>query len=56
MGSGGFGRAVLGTFIDWRGYPTVHSAAVELGLNPLNLIVWTKTNAGMGSPYRSQTV
>jgi hypothetical protein len=38
---------VFGTFIDWRGYPTVHSAAVKLGL-------WTKTNAGMGSPYRSQ--
>ena len=45
---------VFGTFIDWRGYPTVHSAAVKLGLNPLNLIVWTKTNAGMGSLYRSQ--
>jgi DNA modification methylase len=24
-----------------------------LGLVPLNLIVWTKTNAGMGSLYRS---
>ena len=46
--------AVFGTFIDWRGYPTVYSAAVKLGLDPLNLIVWTKTNAGMGSLYRSQ--
>ena len=46
--------AVFGTFIDWRGYPTVHSAAVKLGLKPLNLIVWSKTNAGMGSLYRSQ--
>jgi DNA modification methylase len=45
---------VFGTFIDWRGCPTVHSAAVKLGLNPLNLVVWTKTNAGMGSLYRSQ--
>src|SRR5208283_1717378 len=45
---------VFGTFIDWRGYPTVHSAAVNLGLKPLNLVVWTKTNAGMGSLYRSQ--
>ena len=45
---------VFGTFIDWRGYPTVHSAAVKLGLKPLNLVVWTKTNAGMGSLYRSQ--
>jgi DNA modification methylase len=23
-------------------------------LNPVNLIVWTKTNAGLGSLYRSQ--
>jgi DNA modification methylase len=45
---------VFGTFIDWRGLPTVHSAAAKLGLAPLNLIVWAKTNAGMGSLYRSQ--
>ena len=45
---------VFSTFIDWRGYPTVHAAAVKLGLKPLNLIVWSKTNAGMGSLYRSQ--
>jgi DNA modification methylase len=45
---------VFGTFIDWRGQLTVHSAATKLGLKPLNLIVWTKTNAGMGSLYRSQ--
>jgi DNA modification methylase len=45
---------VFGTFIDWRGLPIVHSAAIELGLSPLNLIVWAKTNAGMGSLYRSQ--
>jgi DNA modification methylase len=45
---------VFGTFIDWRGLPTVHSAALQLGLAPLNLIVWVKTNAGMGSLYRSQ--
>ncbi len=44
----------FGTFIDWRGLPTVHSAATQLGLAPLNLIVWAKTNAGMGSLYRSQ--
>jgi hypothetical protein len=44
----------LGTFIDWRGVPTVHSAVGSLGLVPLNLIVWAKTNAGMGSLYRSQ--
>jgi hypothetical protein len=45
---------VFGSFIDWRGSPTVHSAATKLGLVPLNLIVWVKTNAGMGSLYRSQ--
>jgi DNA modification methylase len=45
---------IFGTFIDWRGLPTVHSAAVKIGLVPSNLIVWAKTNAGMGSLYRSQ--
>jgi DNA modification methylase len=45
---------VFGTFIDWRGYPTVFAATSKLGLTPLNLIVWAKTNAGMGSLYRSQ--
>jgi len=45
---------VFGTFIDWRGNPTVHAAATTLGLTPLNLIVWAKTNGGMGSLYRSQ--
>jgi hypothetical protein len=45
---------VLSTFIDWRGLPTVHLAAAKHGLVPLNLIVWAKTNAGMGSLYRSQ--
>ena len=46
--------AVLATFIDWRGYPVVHAAAARSGLMPLNLVVWNKTNAGMGSLYRSQ--
>jgi DNA modification methylase len=46
--------AIFGTFIDWRGSPIVHSAATKLGLTPSNLIVWAKTNAGMGSLYRSQ--
>ena len=44
---------ILGTFIDWRGLPIAHTAAIALGLAPLNLIVWAKTNAGMGSLYRS---
>jgi DNA modification methylase len=42
------------TFIDWRGLSTVSAAAAKLSLKPLNLIVWAKTNAGMGSLYRSQ--
>jgi DNA modification methylase len=45
---------ICGSFIDWRGLPTVHAAAAKLGLVRLNLIVWAKTNAGMGSLYRSQ--
>jgi DNA modification methylase len=45
---------VFGTFIDWRGAPIVSAAAGKLGLTPLNLIVWAKSNAGMGSLYRSQ--
>ena len=45
---------LFGTFIDWRGYPAVIAAAQQLGLAPFNLIVWAKTNAGMGSFYRSQ--
>src|SRR3982074_1809700 len=45
---------LFGTFIDLRGLPTVHAAATQLGLAPINLIVWAKTNAGMGSLYRSQ--
>ncbi|MGH6847860.1 MAG: DNA modification methylase [Methylocella sp.] len=45
---------LFGTFIDWRALPTVHAAATQLGLVPINLVVWAKTNAGMGSLYRSQ--
>lgn len=47
---GGF----FGTFIDWRGLPIVHAAATGHGMIPVNLVVWAKTNAGMGSLYRSQ--
>lgn len=46
--------ALFGTFIDWRGYPTVYAAATALGMTAINLVVWVKTNAGMGSQYRSQ--
>ena len=45
---------LFATFIDWRGYANVHAAAIRCGLSPLNLIVWGKNNAGMGSLYRSR--
>jgi DNA modification methylase len=45
---------LLATFIDWRGFSIVDAAAVSLGLAPVNLIVWSKTNAALGSLYRSQ--
>lgn len=45
---------LFATFIDWRGYPIVHSVAVQSGLAAINLICWSKTNGGMGSLYRSQ--
>jgi hypothetical protein len=45
---------ILGTFIDWQGLQTVQAAAAKVGLAPLNLIVWAKTNGGMGSLYCSQ--
>jgi DNA modification methylase len=45
---------MLGTFIDWRALPFVHASATALGLTPLDLIVWAKTNASVGSLYSSQ--
>jgi DNA modification methylase len=45
---------LLATFVDWHSYPTVVAAAVQLGLVPLDLIVWAKTKADMGNLYRSQ--
>ena len=39
----------LGTFINWRGLPIVHTAATALTLIPLDHV--GKTNAGMGSLY-----
>ena len=45
---------ILGTFIDWRGWPIAQAAATDLGLTPLDLVVWSKTNADIGSLYRSQ--
>lgn len=45
---------LLATFIDWRSVELVLQVGRELGLELLNLIVWGKTNAGMGSLWRSQ--
>src|SRR3974377_1972777 len=45
---------LFATFIDWRGDPAGVRAAVQLELPPFHLIVWAKTNAGMGSLYRPQ--
>lgn len=46
--------AVLFICMDWRHLPELFAAAEAEGLIPLNMCVWAKTNAGMGSFYRSQ--
>ena len=45
---------LLATFIDWRGIGETLAAGADLGLIPLNLIVWNKANAGMGALWRSK--
>ncbi len=45
------GLALL--FMDWRGIETLLRAGQKSKLALLNLIVWSKTNAGMGSLWRS---
>jgi DNA modification methylase len=45
---------LFASFTDWRSYPAVVAAALQLGLAPFNLIVWAKSNGGMGSLYRCQ--
>jgi len=40
--------------MDWRHMDHLNTAAKVLRLMPQNLCVWAKTNAGMGSFYRSQ--
>ncbi len=46
--------ALLHVFIDWRSVHEVIKVGQALGLHYFNLCVWVKTNAGMGSMYRSQ--
>ena len=46
--------ALVYAFMDWRHMGEILTAGAEV-FGPLrNLIVWAKTNAGMGSMYRSQ--
>ena len=42
------------SWMDWRHLPELNRAAFCLGMDQINLCVWRKTNAGMGSLYRSQ--
>jgi DNA modification methylase len=44
---------VLAVFMDWRHIATLLEAGAVNGLELINLVVWSKTNAGMGSLYRS---
>jgi len=46
--------AILEVFMDWRHIDELSAAAKATGLELLNLAVWVKNNAGMGSLYRSQ--
>lgn len=41
-------------FMDWRHLNELQGACRKLGLSLVNLCVWVKTNAGMGSLYRSK--
>jgi len=45
--------ALLYLFMDWRHIGQLLAAAEQSELAHLNLLVWAKTNAGMGSFYRS---
>lgn len=46
--------AIIMACIDWRHLSEMLSAIKEAGLALINLCVWNKTNAGMGSLYRSK--
>jgi hypothetical protein len=46
--------ALLATFIDWRSVELIMAVGRALGLDLLNLVVWAKSNGGMGSLWRSQ--
>lgn len=44
---------LVSTAIDWRSIDVVMEAARDLGLTHINTVVWSKTNAGQGSLWRS---
>jgi DNA modification methylase len=46
--------ALVYTWMDWRHVDALIAAGKHSGLSLLNLCVWAKTTAGMGSLYRSQ--
>lgn len=46
--------AILFAFMDWRHMGEMLGAGEAVGLELKNLVVWNKTNAGMGSFYRSK--
>lgn len=46
--------AIVYSCIDWRHLPDMLAVGKELFTELKNLCVWNKTNAGMGSCYRSQ--
>ncbi|TNE30970.1 MAG: DNA methylase N-4 [Alphaproteobacteria bacterium] len=45
--------AVIQSFIDWRQLEKVITAGATLGLNLLNVLVWSKGHGTFGSPWRS---
>ncbi|CUJ87225.1 Modification methylase DpnIIB [Ruegeria denitrificans] len=45
---------ILFACIDWRHVGEMEEALQTLGLEPVNICVWVKSNPGMGSLYRSQ--
>lgn len=46
--------ALLYLFMDWRHSAEILAAATAVGLDLKNICAWVKSNAGMGSFYRSQ--
>lgn len=46
--------AILAMCMDWRGMLALQTAMEDAKLDMINLAVWVKTNAGMGSLLRSQ--